>query len=95
MSSSYVQRRERLSVGEELAISAAVCPSGHQISVSTLLPTLGTYSLPKRDNPKFHPVIGSVSKFVGLWVMRSPHHQLFERKTSYLYPSPIHGIQLT
>ena len=91
MSSSYVQRKERLSVGEELAISATVRPSGQQISVYTLLPTLGTVSLPKRNNLKFHPVIVSVSKFVGLWVMRSPHHQFFERKASYLYPTPIHG----
>lgn len=63
MYSSYVQRKERLTFGKELSVSATICFYSPQISVQTLLPAHRPYLLPKRTNLKFHPFIAPVSKF--------------------------------
>lgn len=65
MSSSYVQRRERLSVGEELAISATICPSGHQISFLLFFPHLEHTHSQREITPNS---ILSLDLFQNLWV---------------------------
>lgn len=63
VNSSYVQRRERMIFGKELAVSAIICPYSYQLSVFTLLPTHRTHLLPKGISPKFYSVIAFISKF--------------------------------
>jgi hypothetical protein len=59
----HALRKKRLVLGEELAVSATICLSGHNILVYILLPTYKVYLPPMTENPQIHSVTANCLKF--------------------------------